>query len=96
MKGTLEDVFEISGRGAVVLVQIHDGHCLVGDSLVVGKKPWPITGIEMIKYSDEGMRRIAEGWVPPTGLLLRGALKADLIEWVGSDVATVEQRKTEQ
>jgi translation elongation factor EF-Tu-like GTPase len=96
VNGTLEDVFEISGRGAVALVKIDDGYCLTGDNLVVGGKAWPITGIEMVKYNDEGMRRMAEGWVPPIGILLSGALKVDLVEWVGSSVETVEQRKSKQ
>jgi translation elongation factor EF-Tu-like GTPase len=96
VNGTLEDVFEVTGRGAVVLVQIHDGLCTVGDNLVVGRGQWPITGIEMIKYNEEGMRRMAEGWVPPVGILLGGAAKTDLIEWIGTEVSTLEQRKQGQ
>ncbi len=96
MRGVLEDVFEITARGTVVFVQVSDGHCLIGDTLVVGKKQWRITGIEMINYNEEGRRRLSEGWIPPLGILLGCAKKSDLVEYIGSEVGTVEQRKSEQ
>jgi translation elongation factor EF-Tu-like GTPase len=93
MNGTLQEVFEITGRGVVVLVEIRDGLVLTGDTLSIGRMEWPITGIEMVNYGEEGRRRLAEGWVPPVGVLLKGATKADLVEQIGTEVKTLEQRK---
>ena len=83
MVGVLQDVFEINGRGCVVLVDVESGSCKTGDTLSVAGKSWPITGIEMPNWRPEAVRRIQEGWKPPLGLLLRGATKADLVDAVG-------------
>ena len=83
MVGTLVDVFEISGRGCVVLVEIEEGACKVGDVFAAGSGRWAISGIEMINYRAEGLERIRAGWKPPTGLLLRGATKDELTPLIG-------------
>jgi len=89
MEGTLLDVFEISGRGVVVLIEPREGSCRIGDQLQIGDVTWPITGIEMISYNAEGMRRLAEGWKPPLGVLLGGASKAELSGLIGQEFATL-------
>jgi translation elongation factor EF-Tu-like GTPase len=89
MEGSLIDVFEISGRGCVVLVEIESGSVRVGDGLIVTGRTWPITGIEMVTYNAEGLRRLSEGWQPPTGILLGDAEKSDLIGAIGERVCSV-------
>lgn len=96
MIGVLQDVFEITGRGVVVLVGIRDGLVQIGDTFSIGNMEWPISGIEMVNYGEEGRRRLAEGWVPPVGILLSGASKAELQNHIGNDVRTLELRKTKQ
>ena len=86
MRGRLVDAFEISGRGCVVLIDIAAGSCTVGDWLSLGADTYEITGIEMINYHADGLRRIAAGWKPPMGLLLRGAAKEDIVALIGSEV----------
>ena len=83
MIGTLLDVFEISGRGCVVLVDIEQGGCKVGDTLAAGTGRWVVNGIEMPNYSPETIQRISEGWKPPNGILVRGAIKDDLVALIG-------------
>jgi translation elongation factor EF-Tu-like GTPase len=92
VNGKLVDVFEISGRGVVVLVEIDDGRVKAGDTLILDESRFPITGVEMVNYNAEGRQRLAEGWVPPVGLSLRGAKKPDIEGWIGREVGTVEQR----
>ena len=95
MIGTLLDVFEISGRGCVVLIDIQSGSCRVGDDLRIGPRVWPVTGIEMPNYTSESIERIRQGWKPPTGVLLRGAEKSELIDFVGQPVRSVDESETE-
>ena len=94
--GKLVEVFEISGRGCVALIEIDAGFCRIGDELKIGDRPWKISGIEMVKYNAEGHRRIAEGWKPPTGVLLAGAGKADLQPYVGTSISAFQQEDQEQ
>ncbi len=90
MNGTLLDVFEIAGRGCVVLVDVHAGDCSVGDKLTFGEKEFEVIGIDVPRYSPETVRRMEEGWKPPLGLLLRNAFKSDLLAWIGRTVSGVE------
>ena len=89
MIGTLHDVFEISGRGCVVLIEDHAGTCRAGDAIVIGEAEWTIAGLEMINYQPEALKRMGEGWRPPLGLLLRNASKDDLIGLVGQRCSTL-------
>ena len=89
MEGSLIDVFEISGRGCVVLVEIESGAVRIGDRLVVTGRTWPVTGIELVTHNAEGLRRLSEGWQPSTGILLGGAEKSDLIGAIGERVCSV-------
>lgn len=91
MAGTLLDVFEISGRGCVVLVDIEEGACKVGDTFAAGSGRWAISGIEMVNYRPEALERIRAGWKPPTGLLLRGATKAELAPQIGKPCSADEE-----
>ena len=90
MIGTLLDVFEISNRGPVVLVDVESGSCRIGDQLRIGEAGWSIIGIEMPNYTPETIDRIRQGWKPPTGILLRGARKIDLTELIGRQVSTID------
>jgi translation elongation factor EF-Tu-like GTPase len=92
MIGTLLEVFEISGRGCVVLVDIESGSCRVGDQLSIGSAEWPITGIDMPNYTPETLERIRRGWKPPTGILLGGAEKNELIERIGEQCRTADEK----
>ncbi|MEM8697350.1 MAG: hypothetical protein AAGE05_15115 [Pseudomonadota bacterium] len=97
MIGNLTDVFEITGRGVVVTVEIQDGECFIGDKLVISPSEWEITGIKMINYGSEGVRRMQEeDWNPPIGILLGGAKKADLIQLIGREVETVSAEGSKQ
>jgi hypothetical protein len=89
MIGSLLEVFEIAGRGCIILVDIESGNIRVGDSLTIGDRTWPVTGIEMVNYGAEGRRRLSEGWTPPIGILLGDAEKADLVEVIGERVSSV-------
>jgi translation elongation factor EF-Tu-like GTPase len=89
MRGTLLDVFEISGRGVVALLKQREGFCRIGDRLQIGDKVLPITGIEMVNYNAEGRRRLAEGWQPPLGVLLADANKEELARLIGQEFATL-------
>jgi hypothetical protein len=91
MIGKLVEAFNISGRGCVVLVDVQSGSCRVGDKLSISTSTWPITGIEMPNYNAEGRRRIADGWKPPLGILLRGAVKSELVELIGQTCLTTDQ-----
>ncbi len=94
MTGTLLDVFEISGRGCVVLVDVEEGNCRTGDRLIIGSIDYPISGIDRPRYMPETLQRIAEGWRPPLGLLLKGAEKNALAGFVGQPCsATIESAK---
>jgi translation elongation factor EF-Tu-like GTPase len=90
MIGKLIDVFEISGRGVVVAVEVEEGDCRIGDKLAIGSEAWVITGIEMVSYSAEGLLRLEEGWIPPRGILLGGASKSDLGGLIGHECRIVE------
>ena len=83
MIGTVIEVFEITGRGCVVLIDVESGNCRTGDHLVLDNKSFPIDGIEMQNWGPEAIRRLQAGWSPPLGLLLGGAKKADLLKLVG-------------
>ena len=82
-KAMLLDVFEISGRGCVVAVEAGSTDCRAGDQLCIGEHSWEITGIDIPRYSPEALGRMEEGWVPPIGLLLKGAAKHELVELIG-------------
>lgn len=96
MRGKLIDVFDISGRGCVVLVDIENGSCTIDDVLRVGPNRWAVAGIEMINHNADGLQKIAEGWIPPAGILLRDALKADLQPHIGTVVSTDSQQEQTQ
>jgi len=87
MIGKLLDVFEISGRGCVVALEVESGDCKAGDELRVGSRHWLISGIDIPRYSPETVRRMEEGWKPPLGVLLKGAEKADLKPLIGEAVS---------
>jgi translation elongation factor EF-Tu-like GTPase len=88
MSGTLLDVFEISGRGCVVLVDVEEGDCRTGDRLIVGSIGHSISGIDRPRYMPETLQRIAEGWRPPLGLLLKDAEKNALAALIGQPCST--------
>ena len=96
MRGKLIDVFDISGRSCVVLVDIKNGSSSIDDVLRVGINRWAVTGIEMTNHNADGTQKIAEGWIPPTGILLRDALKADLQPYIGVVVSTDSQQEQTQ
>ena len=91
MIGRLLDVFEIAGRGCVVVIDIESGSCRIGDELRIGPRVWPITGIEMPNYTPESIERIRQGWKPPTGVLLGGAQKGELVDFVGERVRSEDE-----
>ena len=95
MIGTLTDVFEITGRGCVVLVDIESGHCLIGDHLIIGGRSWPVTGIEMPNWGPDAIQRMKEGWKPQTGILLGGAQKSELLGSVGQQVTKLARTKSD-
>ena len=45
--GVVADVFEISGRGVVVLLEKFDGSARIGDSLAFGAAAFEIVGVEI-------------------------------------------------
>jgi len=94
MTGVLLDVFEISGRGCVALVDVKQGDCKAGDRLIVGLASYEISGIDIPRYRPETAQRIAEGWRPPLGLLIKGAEKDKLSGFIGQPCSTaVESTK---
>lgn len=94
LKGTLLDVFELSGRGgAVALLEACDGGAKVGDWLQIGDARWEIAGVEMVKYNADGLRRIVEGWKPPLGVLLRDSTKQELSALIGQEFVTLDRNE---
>jgi hypothetical protein len=91
MTGILLDVFEISGRSCVVLIDVGAGDCRAGDRLTVGSTDYPISGIDVPRYMPETLQRIAEGWRPPLGLLLKGAEKNTLTNLIGQPCSTITE-----
>ena len=94
MKSVLVDVFEITGRGCVVLIDASPSLMInVGTKITIGGKSYIVGGVEMLNYNNaENLERIKQGWKPPLGkpplgLLLRAASKADLVDYVGDEVA---------
>jgi translation elongation factor EF-Tu-like GTPase len=88
MIATLLDVFEISGRGCVVALDVESGDCKAGDELRIGSRYWLISGIDIPRYSPETLRRREEGWKPPLGVLLKGADRLALAALIGETVST--------
>jgi translation elongation factor EF-Tu-like GTPase len=84
MAGTLGEVFDITGRGVVVILKDFDGSVRVGDRVAIGSHSWEVSGIEM------GLRPLDPDNPPArkgVGVLLRGASKAELLPLVGEPVS---------
>ncbi|MEI9850886.1 MAG: hypothetical protein WDN24_08535 [Sphingomonas sp.] len=89
MIGKLLDVFEISGRGCVVLVDVESGSRQISDIVRLATMDWPISGIEMPNHRPCVIERMKEDWKPPLGLLLlRGAAKSELRAALGEHCST--------
>lgn len=80
--GQLFDVFEIFGRGIVVLLDEFEGQAKIGDRLLVGGKAFGITGVEMPAFRsveayelNQRLRRV--------GFLVSGCTKQDLEAFKG-------------
>ncbi len=87
MSGTLGDVFEITGRGTVVILKDFDGSVKIGDQVAIGGHKWVVTGNEMpgrpIDLNNIPPRR-------PVGVLLADARKAELLPLVGQPITVIK------
>jgi hypothetical protein len=92
-EGTLSHVFEITGRGCVVVVQTDARDCRTGDKLGVGEYCWEIIGIDVPRYSPETVERMKDGWRPPIGLLLKNATKAQLSGLIGHNCQLIDGKQ---
>jgi translation elongation factor EF-Tu-like GTPase len=80
--GILEDVFALTGRGTVAVIDQLQGVLRIGDLAILPQGPVSITGVEMIRYRDAPK-------VKPTsiGVLLGGVEKAELEPLKGARIA---------
>jgi len=75
--GVLVEVFDISGRGTVVLLEDFDGHATAGDFLHLGSTSYEITGTEIVSFRDvEAAERNAR--LRRFGFLVSGCTKEQL------------------
>lgn len=86
MHGVLLDCFEIPARGALVLLEKHEGNLQTGEWLVINDRRWRIAAIALDNYF---------GRLPPSdatrnnvGVLIADADKADLLPFMGLQVRT--------
>jgi hypothetical protein len=90
ISGTLLDVFEITGRGCIALVDSDSRDCRAGDMLSVNNRDWEIIGIDIPRHSLETIERMEDGWRPPLALLLKKAEKAELISLIGQECSSTD------
>ena len=88
--GILKDIFLISGRGTVVLLEEFEGAAEVGDFIEADGKRFEIIGHEMVSFRNaeaaEENRRLKR-----IGLLVKGATKTDFAERLGRRLQIYER-----
>ena len=87
--GVVADVFEISGRGVVVLLEKFDGSARIGDSLAFGAAAFEIGGVEIPRYNsveaaEDGKQRSL------IGLLLSSCTKTQMDAYRGHEAQIVQ------
>jgi hypothetical protein len=87
MAGALGDVFEITGRGTVVILKDFDNSVKIGDQIAIGHHKWVVKGNELpgrpIDLNNIPPRR-------PVGVLLADATKAELLPLVGQPITVIK------
>ena len=87
MKGTLGEVFEITGRGVVVCLEQYQGDVRSGERLVIGGREWTIAGVEM-PYGKRTLEQLQTGLPVTIAVIVRPGAKADLVPLIGRDFET--------
>jgi hypothetical protein len=87
MQGIIRDVFEITGRGVIVLFDHHEDALLkVGDWLAVAGHKWKIAGQKIPRRVDEKGKVIEPLSI---AVLLRGVTRAEVLPFVGRPFETI-------
>jgi len=80
--GLLFEVFNITGRGTVAVLDKFDGQARAGDFLLLGSAKYKITGTEIVSFRDvEAAERNAR--LGRVGLLVAGCTKEQLETYKG-------------